>query len=301
MKITVTIDSARVVVEDNSSAKINDSIIAVNSIVDNATKRLKELIEFQQRPRITKIPSTTITFDKAQELFQKVAECPSQEPIVLTLPAIDPAQFKVMRQSKGLTLREVQGLTGISNAYLSQLESGKIKSPSYATIKKLVDALGPISVMPPAKEKSPKIKESIKWCRCKPDPDCIFLHWLESPDSHPHWRCTKYDLTLNEGGSLIRALTKCEGPVTDINNKVKIACNVNGICKYLLAGLAGAPIEMAVKLSEQAPTDGKSKEIRHHCLKLKTTLLIDQVGIVLPDIHCTGQRFEGGGGTHFDR
>lgn len=46
--------------------------------------------------------------------------------------------FKLTRKNKGLTLRQVEESTGISNAYLSQLENGKIKSPSYNTIRKLV-------------------------------------------------------------------------------------------------------------------------------------------------------------------
>ena len=45
--------------------------------------------------------------------------------------------FKLLRKGKGLTLREVEEITGISNAYLSQLETGKIKKPSFDTITKL--------------------------------------------------------------------------------------------------------------------------------------------------------------------
>lgn len=41
------------------------------------------------------------------------------------------------RDRKGLTLRAVEQSTGISNAYLSQLESGKIKQPSPAILHKL--------------------------------------------------------------------------------------------------------------------------------------------------------------------
>lgn len=35
-----------------------------------------------------------------------------------------------LRDRSGLTLRQVEEATGISNAYLSQLETGKIKHPS---------------------------------------------------------------------------------------------------------------------------------------------------------------------------
>lgn len=45
--------------------------------------------------------------------------------------------FKALRMSKGLTLREVERQTEISNAYLSQLESEKIKQPSPNTLYKL--------------------------------------------------------------------------------------------------------------------------------------------------------------------
>ncbi|MDX2007112.1 MAG: helix-turn-helix transcriptional regulator [Meiothermus sp.] len=45
------------------------------------------------------------------------------------------------RTSKGLTLRDVERETGVSNAYLSQLEGGKIKQPSPAVLQRLTDFL----------------------------------------------------------------------------------------------------------------------------------------------------------------
>lgn len=51
-------------------------------------------------------------------------------------------KFKTIRESQGKTLRDVEKSTGISNAYLSQLENGKIKSPSYKTIKLLCEHYG---------------------------------------------------------------------------------------------------------------------------------------------------------------
>jgi len=45
--------------------------------------------------------------------------------------------FKDKRKEKGLTLRQVEDLTGISNSYLSQLETGKVKKPSYEVVSKL--------------------------------------------------------------------------------------------------------------------------------------------------------------------
>lgn len=46
-------------------------------------------------------------------------------------------RFRTIREAMGLTLRTVERETTISNAYLSQLENGKIKSPSYRIVKQL--------------------------------------------------------------------------------------------------------------------------------------------------------------------
>jgi transcriptional regulator with XRE-family HTH domain len=46
------------------------------------------------------------------------------------------------RKAKGLSLREVEAATGISNAYISQLETGKIREPSPATLHKLGELYG---------------------------------------------------------------------------------------------------------------------------------------------------------------
>lgn len=50
--------------------------------------------------------------------------------------------IKLLRLDKKLTLREVEELAGVSNAYLSQLEHDKIKSPSVATLYRIADFLG---------------------------------------------------------------------------------------------------------------------------------------------------------------
>jgi len=57
----------------------------------------------------------------------------------------DIPDYRKIRKQKGLTLREIESLTGISNAYFSQLENGLIKKPSYATIKKLNEFYGLIN------------------------------------------------------------------------------------------------------------------------------------------------------------
>lgn len=46
------------------------------------------------------------------------------------------------RKSKGLSLRTVESNIGISNAYLSQLENGKIQEPSPVVLQKLSKVYG---------------------------------------------------------------------------------------------------------------------------------------------------------------
>jgi transcriptional regulator with XRE-family HTH domain len=48
----------------------------------------------------------------------------------------------VARECKGLTLRELEKQTGISNALLSQIETGHIKNPSWRNVVKIAKALG---------------------------------------------------------------------------------------------------------------------------------------------------------------
>lgn len=45
--------------------------------------------------------------------------------------------FKGLREAKKLTLRAVEEKTGISNAFLSQVESGKVRQPSPVMLYKL--------------------------------------------------------------------------------------------------------------------------------------------------------------------
>lgn len=45
--------------------------------------------------------------------------------------------LKQRRELMGLTLRQVEGVVGQSNSYLSQLENGKIKKPSANVLYKL--------------------------------------------------------------------------------------------------------------------------------------------------------------------
>lgn len=48
----------------------------------------------------------------------------------------------VARECKGLTLRQLEARTGISNALLSQIETGHIKEPSWRNVVKIAKALG---------------------------------------------------------------------------------------------------------------------------------------------------------------
>lgn len=52
------------------------------------------------------------------------------------------AMFREARGRKGLTLRDAEAKTGISNAYISQLEGAKIKQPSPQVLHKLCSVYG---------------------------------------------------------------------------------------------------------------------------------------------------------------
>jgi len=73
---------------------------------------------------------------KVQDQHQIKPETQSCQTSVM--PSLLSLNFKSMRKAKGLTLRKVEEITGISNAYLSQLETGKIKQPSYTTVVTLL-------------------------------------------------------------------------------------------------------------------------------------------------------------------
>ncbi|HSW57343.1 MAG TPA: helix-turn-helix domain-containing protein [Dehalococcoidales bacterium] len=52
------------------------------------------------------------------------------------------AYLKSLRDIKGISLREVERKTGVSNAVLSQIESGQVKRPSPGTLFKLAGIYG---------------------------------------------------------------------------------------------------------------------------------------------------------------
>ena len=51
-------------------------------------------------------------------------------------------RLSCLRYVKKVSLREVEAQTGVSNAYLSQLETGKISDPGVGIISKLAEYYG---------------------------------------------------------------------------------------------------------------------------------------------------------------
>jgi DNA-binding Xre family transcriptional regulator len=96
-------------------------------------KQLDEAIELLTRLRIQ------VTKEKRPDLEQKLHEI---ETLIFqsydNIPGkVTPINFKELRNKNGFTLRDVEEKTGISNAYLSQLENGKIKRPSFEVMETL--------------------------------------------------------------------------------------------------------------------------------------------------------------------
>lgn len=81
------------------------------------------------------------------------------------------ATLKEVRESKSMTLRQIEESIGISNAYLSQLENDKIKSPSANVLYKLAslykvnlnDLLSETGIISSNQEK--KSNESSEWSK----------------------------------------------------------------------------------------------------------------------------------------
>lgn len=57
-----------------------------------------------------------------------------------TIPLSD--MLRVGREVKGITLRQLEHQTGISNAVLSQIETGKTGEPSFRNVVRIAKALG---------------------------------------------------------------------------------------------------------------------------------------------------------------
>lgn len=50
--------------------------------------------------------------------------------------------LSLAREIKGWTIRDVERETGISNALVSQIETGHIKDPSFTKVVRICEALG---------------------------------------------------------------------------------------------------------------------------------------------------------------
>lgn len=48
----------------------------------------------------------------------------------------------VAREIKGMTVRDLEAKSGISNPLISQIETGKVSEPGFRTVVKLAKALG---------------------------------------------------------------------------------------------------------------------------------------------------------------
>jgi hypothetical protein len=70
------------------------------------------------------------------QLFDLVYELTIKIPVQNSIGS-NMKNYRELRKKAGLTLRKVEEMTGISNAYLSQLETGKIKKPSFDIVQKL--------------------------------------------------------------------------------------------------------------------------------------------------------------------
>jgi SOS regulatory protein LexA len=61
---------------------------------------------------------------------------------VIVLPKIFGAYLRKLRNDKGLTIRQLEKLSGVSNAYISQMETGKRGIPTPDVLKKIHEPLG---------------------------------------------------------------------------------------------------------------------------------------------------------------
>ena len=46
------------------------------------------------------------------------------------------------RECKGWTLRDLERESGVSNALISQIETGKVKDPGFSTVVRICESLG---------------------------------------------------------------------------------------------------------------------------------------------------------------
>lgn len=95
----------------------------------DTNKQIAELLE-----RVEKLEKQVYGLETVGKPKYGLTNERAELPIHIAMPSLLDLNLKQMRKNKGLTLREVEEKTGISNAYLNRLETGKIKSPGYNTV-----------------------------------------------------------------------------------------------------------------------------------------------------------------------
>lgn len=114
------------------------SLFYRNIIEDLATKRTQERLVCKIVSAKNENEALGMAYNLSKKQFENfdlVYE------LTVPIPTIEPINvtdnFRQRRLEKAMTLREVEKVTGISNSYLSQLETGKIKKPSYSVVLQL--------------------------------------------------------------------------------------------------------------------------------------------------------------------
>lgn len=91
----------------------------------------KEFMGYKRRVQC-KVCASAYSIDELEEVIK-------QEPnyLITAQPSEIPQNLVRWRKIRSKTLRDVEEITGISNGYLSQLETGKTSNPSFETVVKL--------------------------------------------------------------------------------------------------------------------------------------------------------------------
>jgi DNA-binding transcriptional regulator YiaG len=114
---------------------ILEKAIESNNIMNNTKKTAVELLIEQLIHEKAFHHEWMEQGGSIHELLKKYKEIEKQQ----TIPDITSVDFKKMREKKGVSVRTVEAHTGVSNAYISQLETGKAKEPSYKIVKVLFE------------------------------------------------------------------------------------------------------------------------------------------------------------------
>lgn len=80
----------------------------------------------------------TVTDTAADLCMQAIMKEAQMSPPFVKLGVL----IAVARECKGWTLRDLERAAGVSNALISQIETGKVKDPGFSTVIRLADALG---------------------------------------------------------------------------------------------------------------------------------------------------------------